>query len=150
MAKFKTYNQFVNEQNDIINEFMNPITLAFAIAGIGIAFQSDISAAYRRRKVSKAGLKELKYLLAKAESRVKKLERKGDGMGAAEAQEEVENIEARIKSMSNDYNAEEEIINNFEKDKKTRKELEDELRKLDAAELKRTIQLAKKNSRDLK
>ena len=70
MQKIKDYNSFLNEQ--AINEFIDPITLAFALAGIGIAFGPEIATAYKNRKISKSSLKELIKLKSEAIAKVKK------------------------------------------------------------------------------
>jgi hypothetical protein len=152
MARIKTYNQFINESLNIqlINEFVDPITLVFALGAIGIAFGSNIKAAYQKRKISKANLKELKLLLAKAEAKVKKSEKRGDSYHAEEAQEEVDNIKAHINSLSSEFDSYEQTIKDFESDEKTRKDLEEELKRLDNATLKRAINVANKEARGLK
>jgi len=144
MQKIKDFNSFLNEK--AINEFIDPVTLAFALTGIGIAFGSDIVNAYKNRKISKASLKELIKLKSKAEAKVKKYERIGDEYAAAEAQEEVDKIQAQIVSISRNYEKEEETIKDFERDKSTRSKFEDDLRSMDNEQLIQIIKKAKKDS----
>ena len=148
MARIKTYNQYTNESlnEQLINEFVDPITLAFAVGAIGIAFGSDIMAAYKGRKIAKADIKELKRMLATAESKFKKFERRGDINNASQAEEEIYRIKDQIDSISSEYTSQEKIIKDFESDKKTRKDLEEELKRLDNATLKRAINVANKEA----
>ena len=121
MKKVKSYNNFVNES--LITEIIDPITLTFAIAGIGIAFGPEIMKAYRSRKISNADLKDLTKMLSKAKAKAKKYERQGLDHDSAEAQSEVDHIEARIDDLRGEMSNHDEIIKDFEKDKKTHKEL---------------------------
>jgi predicted RNase H-like nuclease (RuvC/YqgF family) len=148
MKKIKSYNNFTNET--LITEFVDPITLAFAIAGVGIAFGPQLMKAYRSRKISKANMKDLKKMLSKAKAEVKKYERQGLDHDAAEAQSEVDHIEARIEDLSREMDSDETIIRNFEKDKKTQKDLEQELKNVDPEILKRALKSAKKEASKLK
>jgi hypothetical protein len=145
MKKIKGYNQFLNEA--MINEFVDPITLAFAIAGIGIAFGPQIKNAYMNRKISKANLKELEKLKKKAEAKVKKLERQGLDHHAAEAQEKVDQIQAQIESLIDKQETENKIISDFEKNSRTRKDLEQELATMDSDELAKILRAAKKEAK---
>ena len=145
MKKIKDYNQFVNE--NMINEFVDPITLAFAIAGIGIALGPQIKKAYMNRKIAKASLKELLKLKKKAEAEVKKLERQNLDHYAAEAQERVDQIVAQIENLETTQKEDDRIISDFEKDSMKRKELENELAQLDRRELSNLISQAKKDVR---
>tara|TARA_B100000768_G_scaffold47352_1_gene46187 strand:- start:6937 stop:7383 length:447 start_codon:yes stop_codon:yes gene_type:complete len=148
MKKVKSYNNFVNES--LITEIIDPITLTFAIAGIGIAFGPDIMKAYRSRKISNADLKDLKKMLSKAQAKSKKYTRQGLDHDAAEAQSEVDHIEARIEDLRGELNNHDEIIKDFEKDKKTHKELEKELQDVDPDVLRRALRDAKKEASKLK
>jgi len=148
MKKVKSYNNFVNES--LITEIIDPITLTFAIAGIGIAFGPEIMKAYRSRKISKADLKDLTKMLSKAKAKAKKYDRQGLDHDAAEAQSEVDHIEARIEDLRNEMGNHDEIIKDFEKDKKTHKELEQELKDVDPSVLRRALRDAKKESSKLK
>ena len=152
MARIKTYQQYTNESlnEQLINEFVDPITLAFAVGAIGIAFGSDIMAAYKSRKIAKADIKELKRMLATAEAKLKKFERRGDINNASQTEEEIYRIKDQIDSISSEYVSQEKIIKDFESDEKTRKDLEEELKRLDNATLKRAINVANKEARDLK
>jgi len=145
MKKIKDYNQFVNE--GMINEFVDPVTLAFAIAGIGIAFGPQIKKAYMNRKIAKASLKELLKLKKKAEAEVKKLERQNLDHHAAEAQERVDQIAAQIENLETTQKDDDRIISDFERDSRKRKELEAELAQLDSRELSNLISQAKKDVR---
>jgi hypothetical protein len=120
MKKIKSYNNFVNES--LITEVIDPITLAFAIAGVGIAFGPEIMKAYRSRKISKADMKDLKKMLSKAKAKAKKYERQGLDHDAAEAQSEVDHIEARIEDLNRELDSHAGVIKDFEKDRKTQKE----------------------------
>lgn len=148
MKKVKSYNNFVNES--LITEVIDPITLTFAIAGIGIAFGPEIMKAYRSRKISKADMKDLVKMLSKAKAKAKKYERQGLDHDAAEAQSEVDHIEARIEDLRNDIGNHEEVIKDFEKDKKTHKELEQELKDVDPSVLRKALRDAKKEASKLK
>lgn len=148
MKKIKSYNNFVNEA--LITEVVDPITLAFAIAGVGIAFGPEIMKAYRSRKISKADMKDLKKMLSKAKAKAKKYERQGLDHDAAEAQSEVDHIEARIEDLSKEMDSHQEIIKDFERDRKTQKDLEQELRDVDPEVLKRALRDAKKEASKLK
>lgn len=148
MKKVKSYNNFVNES--LITEIIDPITLTFAIAGIGIAFGPDIMKAYRSRKISNADLKDLKKMLSKAKAKMKKYTRQGLDHDAAEAQSEVDHIEARIEDLQGELNNHDEIIKDFEKDKKTHKELEKELQDVDPDVLRRALRDAKREASKLK
>lgn len=145
MKKIKDYNQFVNE--GMINEIVDPVTLAFAIAGIGIAFGPQIKKAYMNRKIAKASLKELLKLKKKAEAEVKKLERQNLDHHAAEAQERVDQIAAQIENLETTQKDDDRIISDFERDSRKRKELEAELAQLDSRELSNLISQAKKDVR---
>ncbi len=145
MKKIKDYNQFVNE--GMISEFVDPVTLAFAIAGIGIAFGPQIKKAYMNRKIAKASLKELLKLKKKAEAEVKKLERQNLDHHAAEAQERVDQIAAQIENLETTQKDDDRIISDFERDSRKRKELEAELAQLDSRELSNLISQAKKDVR---
>ena len=145
MKKIKDYNQFVNE--GMINEIVDPITLAFAIAGIGIAFGPQIKKAYMNRKIAKASLKELLKLKKKAEAEVKKLERQNLDHHAAEAQERVDQIDAQIENLKMTQKDDDQLISDFERDSRKRKELESELASLDRRELSNLISQAKKEVR---
>jgi|TARA_B110000977_G_C10916471_1_gene431329 hypothetical protein len=148
MKKLKSYNKFINES--IINEFIDPITLTFALAGVGIAFGPQIMSAYRSRKISKADMEDLLKMLAKAKAKAKKYERQGLDHDAAEAQADVDHIEARIETLKTDLNSHEEVISDYEKDKKTQKELEAELKELDPSILRKALSNAKKEASKLK
>lgn len=148
MKKVKSYNNFVNES--LITEIIDPITLTFAIAGIGIAFGPEIMKAYRSRKISKADLTDLTKMLSKAKAKAKKYDRQGLDHDAAEAQSEVDHIEARIEDLRNEMGNHDEIIKDFEKDKKTHKELEQELKNVDPNVLRRALRDAKKEASKLK
>ena len=148
MKKIKSYNNFVNEA--LITEVVDPITLAFAIAGVGIAFGPEIMKAYRSRKISKADMKDLKKMLSKAKAKAKKYERQGLDHDAAEAQSEVDHIEARIEDLSIEMDSHAEIIKDFERDRKTQKDLEQELKDVDPEVLKRALRDAKKEASKLK
>lgn len=145
MKKIKDYNQFVNE--GMINEFVDPVTLAFAIAGIGIAFGPQIKKAYMNRKIAKASLKELLKLKKKAEAEVKKLERQNLDHQAAEAQERVDQIDAQIESLKTTQKDNDQLIYDFERDSRQRKELENKLADLDSRELSNLLSQAKKEVR---
>lgn len=148
MKKIKSYNNFVNES--MVNEVIDPITLTFALAGVGIAFGPQIMKAYRSRKISKADLKDLKKMLSKAKAKAKKYERQGLDHDAAEAQSEVDHIEARIEDLNREMGNHEEIIKDFEKDKKTQKELEQELKGVDPDVLRTALRNAKRDASKLK
>lgn len=148
MKKVKSYNNFVNES--LITEIIDPITLTFAIAGIGIAFGPEIMKAYRSRKISNADLKDLKKMLSKAKAKAKKYERQGLDHDSAEAQSEVDHIEARIDDLRGEMSNHDEIIKDFEKDKKTHKELEQELKGVDPEVLRKALRDAKKEASKLK
>lgn len=148
MKKVKSYNNFVNES--MVNEVIDPITLTFALAGVGIAFGPQIMKAYRSRKISKADLKDLKKMLSKAKAKAKKYERQGLDHDAAEAQSEVDHIEARIEDLNREMGNHEEIIKDFEKDKKTQKELEQELKGVDPDVLRTALRNAKRDASKLK
>tara|TARA_Y100000389_G_C17051681_1_gene313073 strand:+ start:39 stop:485 length:447 start_codon:yes stop_codon:yes gene_type:complete len=148
MKKVKSYNNFVNES--LITEIIDPITLTFAIAGIGIAFGPEIMKAYRSRKISNADLKDLKKMLSKAKAKAKKYERQGLDHDSAEAQSEVDHIEARIDDLRGEMSNHDEIIKDFEKDKKTHKELEQELKGVDPEVLRKALRNAKKEASKLK
>lgn len=148
MKKLKSYNNFVNES--MVNEVIDPITLTFALAGVGIAFGPQIMKAYRSRKISKADLKDLKKMLSKAKAKAKKYERQGLDHDAAEAQSEVDHIEARIEDLNREMGNHEEIIKDFEKDKKTQKELEQELKNVDPDVLRTALRNAKRDASKLK
>lgn len=152
MAIFKTYNQYTNESlnEQLINEFVDPITLVFAVGAIGIAFGSDIMAAYKSRKIAKADIVELKRMLATAKAKLKKFERSGDINNASKTEEEIYRIKDQIDNISSEYTSQEKIIKDFESDKKTRKNLEEELKRLDNATLKRALSVANKEARGLK
>jgi len=148
MKKVKSYNNFVNES--LITEIIDPITLTFAIAGLGIAFGPDIMKAYRSRKISNADLKDLRKMLSKAQAKFKKYTRQGLDHDAAEAQSEVDHIEARIDDLRGELSNHDEIIKDFEKDKKTHKELEQELRDVDPEVLRKALRNAKIEASKLK
>ena len=148
MKKIKSYKNFTNET--LITEFVDPITLAFAIAGVGIVFGPELMKAYRSRKISNADMKDLKKMLSKAKAKAKKYERQGLDHDAAEAQSEVDHIEARIEDLSREMDSNEDIIKNFEKDKKTQKDLQQELKNIDPEILKRALKDAKKEASKLK
>jgi predicted nuclease with TOPRIM domain len=148
MKKVKSYNNFVNES--LITEIIDPITLTFAIAGIGIAFGPEIMKAYRSRKISNADLKDLTKMLSKAKAKAKKYERQGLDHDSAEAQSEVDHIEARIDDLRGEMSNHDEIIKDFEKDKKTHKELEQELKGVDPEVLRKALRNAKKEASKLK
>jgi predicted nuclease with TOPRIM domain len=148
MKKVKSYNNFVNES--LITEIIDPITLTFAIAGIGIAFGPEIMKAYRSRKISNADLKDLTKMLSKAKAKAKKYERQGLDHDSAEAQSEVDHIEARIDDLRGEMSNHDEIIKDFEKDKKTHKELEQELKDVDPEVLRKALRDAKKEASKLK
>ena len=148
MKKVKSYNNFVNES--LITEIIDPITLTFAIAGIGIAFGPEIMKAYRSRKISNADLKDLTKMLSKAKAKAKKYERQGLDHDSAEAQSEVDHIEARIDDLRGEMSNHDEIIKDFEKDKKTHKELEQELKDVDPEVLRNALRDAKKEASKLK
>lgn len=148
MKKVKSYNNFVNES--LITEIIDPITLTFAIAGIGIAFGPEIMKAYRSRKISNADLKDLTKMLSKAKAKAKKYERQGLDHDSAEAQSEVDHIEARIDDLRGEMSNHDEIIKDFEKDKKTHKELEQELKDVDPEVLRKALRNAKKEASKLK
>jgi len=148
MKKVKSYNNFVNES--LITEIIDPITLTFAIAGIGIAFGPEIMKAYRSRKISNADIKDLTKMLSKAKAKAKKYERQGLDHDSAEAQSEVDHIEARIDDLRGEMSNHDEIIKDFEKDKKTHKELEQELKDVDPEVLRKALRDAKKEASKLK
>ena len=148
MKKVKSYNNFVNES--LITEIIDPITLTFAIAGIGIAFGPEIMKAYRSRKISNADLKDLTKMLSKAKAKAKKYERQGLDHDSAEEQSEVDHIEARIDDLRGEMSNHDEIIKDFEKDKKTHKELEQELKDVDPEVLRKALRDAKKEASKLK
>ena len=148
MKKVKSYNNFVNES--LITEIVDPITLTFAIAGLGIAFGPDIMKAYRSRKISNADLKDLRKMLSKAQAKSKKYTRQGLDHDAAEAQSEVDHIEARIDDLRGEMSNHDEIIKDFEKDKKTHKELEQELKDVDPKVLRKALKNAKIEASKLK
>lgn len=148
MKKVKSYNNFVNES--LITEIIDPITLTFAIAGLGIAFGPDIMKAYRSRKISNADLKDLRKMLSKAQAKSKKYTRQGLDHDAAEAQSEVDHIEARIDDLRGEISNHDEIIKDFEKDKKTHKELEQELKDVDPKVLRKALKNAKIEASKLK
>lgn len=148
MKKVKSYNGFVNES--LITEIIDPITLTFALAGVGIAFGPQIMKAYRSRKISNADLKDLKKMLAKSKSKVTKYERQNLKHDAAEAQAEVDHITARIEDLQGEMSSHDDIIKGFEKDKKTHKELERELKDVDPDVLRKALKNAKKEASKLK
>jgi len=152
MNKIKSYNDFVNESKSkhLITEAIDPITLVFAIVGLGIAFGPGIMKAYRSRKISNADLKDLKKMLSKSSAKFKKYTRQGLDHDAAEAQSEVDHIEARIKDLQGDLNTNDEIIRDFEKDKKTHNELEQELMNIDPDVLRKALINARKEASKLK
>ena len=142
MRKIKSYDRFVNEK--MINEFLDPITLAFALGAIGIAFASNISDAYKRNKIAKGSIRELILLKSKADAKVKRFNKTGQEGYAAKFQEESDAIQAQIDSLQSGYKNDEDIINDFEKDKNQRAELERQLKMLDDKALTDVINTAKK------
>ena len=85
-------------------------------------------------------------LKARAAAKVKKYERTGDEYAAAEAQEELDKIQAQIDNIQSNYDTDQRTVNDYEKDKKTRSELEDELKRLNNDELMDAIRKAKRES----
>ena len=151
MPRIKTYNEFVNENKDSnLNEAIDPITLAFALGAIGIAFAADIKNAYTKRKIAKSNLMELKELLARESAKLKKQNRKGDEAGASETQEKIDHIEARIDNLSSEYGNYDKTINSYERDRSTKSDLHDELMALDDDAREAILKAAKKETKQLK
>lgn len=156
MPRIKTYNEFTNENrdnefnDDILNEAIDPITLAFAVGAIGIAFAGDIKSMYTKRKISKSNLNELRELLAKERAKLKKELRKGDENSAVETQENIDHIEARIDILNDEFRDSEKSIDSYENDKAVQKELEMELMSIDDRSRNKIIKSAKKEIKDLK
>lgn len=146
--KIKNYQGFVNE--NMINEFLDPVTLVFALAGIGIAFGSEIAEFYRNRKIAKSSLKDLYLLKSKAEAKVKKYQARENKHAEAEAQEQLDLIQAQIDSKLREFQEADDKIKEFEKDKKAQKELKSELEDMDSRSLKQVIRTAKQDSRSVK
>jgi len=89
-------------------------------------------------------------MLSKAKAKAKKYERQGLDHDSAEAQSEVDHIEARIDDLRGEMSNHDEIIKDFEKDKKTHKELEQELKDVDPEVLRKALRDAKKEASKLK
>jgi hypothetical protein len=82
---------------------LDPITLAFALGAIGIAFSSNISDAYKRNKIAKGSIRELILLKSKADAKVKRFNKTGQEGYATKFQEESDAIQAQIDSLQSRY-----------------------------------------------
>ena len=151
MPRIKTYNEFVNENKDsAINEVVDPITLAFALGAIGIAFAGNIKTMYTNRKIAKADLSDLKKLLARETASFKKHTRDRNDHAASEAQENIDNIQSRIDSLSDEHDEHNKSIKSYEKDKSIKSDLYDELMALDDKTREAVLKAAKKDVKLLK
>ena len=110
----KTFEEFSNDlkNSQAINEFLDPITIAFAAVTVGMIIAEPIIAAYREKKMLKMSLSELIDLKNEIEFKINKEQNRSfvDEYKIESLEEELKSIEFRIDQLDNNISKVETVI----------------------------------------